>query len=123
MTVYKIINPSDPYHLTADDLVLAGIAACLLGSGKYALEAADGSEGVPLFLFGGHDEWFAARGAQSFESALEAALDQRSEDLARIFDSVTLEGTRSSLNDIGAAASKLATGIREQASQQVAGHD
>jgi len=123
VTVYKIINPSDPYHLTADDLVLAGIATCLLGAGKYALEAADGSEGVPLFLFGGHDEWFAAHGAQSFESALEAALKQRAEDLARIFDSVTLGGTRSSLNDIGAAAAKFATGIREQALQQVASHD
>ncbi len=123
MTVYKIINPSDPYHLTADDLVLAAISVCLLGSGKYALEAADGSEGVPLFLFGGHDEWFAARGAHSFESALEAALEQRAEDLARIFDSVTLEGTRSSLNDIGAAAAKLSAGIRERASEKVAGHD
>jgi len=122
VTFYKIINPSDPYHLTADDLVLAGIAAFLLGSGKYALEASDGSEGVPLFLVGGHDEWFAAHGAQSFESALEAALEERTEELARIFDSVTLEGTRSSLNDIGATAARLATGIRERASQQAVGN-
>lgn len=123
MTVYKIINPSDTYHLTADDLVLAGIAICMLGGGGYALEARDGSDGVPMFIFGGHDEWFAAQGAHSFEAALESALEQRAEALARIFDSVTLEGTRSSLNDIGATAAEFAAGIRERAFQQVLGHD
>ncbi|MDG2508667.1 hypothetical protein [Stenotrophomonas maltophilia] len=117
MTVYKIINPSDPYHLTADDLVLAAIAACLLGHGKYALEATDGSEGVPLFLFGGHDEWFAAQGAGSFDAALTAATGQRAEALAEVLESVTIVGTRSSLNDIGEAAARLAVGVRRMVAQ------
>jgi len=117
VTVYKIINPSDPYHLTADDLVLAAIAACLLGHGKYALEATDGSEGVPLFLFGGHDEWFAAQGAGSFDAALTAATGQRAEALAEVLESVTIVGTRSSLNDIGEAAARLAVGVRRMVAQ------
>lgn len=117
MTVYKIINPSDPYHLTADDLVLAAIAACLLGHGKYALEATDGSEGVPLFVFGGHDEWFAAQGAGSFDEALTAATGQRAEALAKVLESVTIVGTRSSLNDIGEAAARLAAGVRKMVAQ------
>ncbi|MEE9891435.1 MAG: hypothetical protein PBU96_18980 [Stenotrophomonas geniculata] len=117
MTVYKIINPSDPYHLTADDLVLAAIAACLLGHGKYALEATDGSGGVPLFLFGGHDEWFAAQGAGSFDEALTAATGQRAEALAKVLESVTIVGTRSSLNDIGEAAARLAVGVRKMVAQ------
>jgi len=117
VTVYKIINPSDPYHLTADDLVLAAIAACLLGHGKYALEATDGSEGVPLFLFGGQDEWFAAQGAGSFDAALTAATGQRAEALAEVLESVTIVGTRSSLNDIGEAAARLAVGVRRMVAQ------
>lgn len=117
MTIYKIISPSDPYHLTADDLVLAAIAACLLGHGKYALEATDGSEGVPLFLFGGHDEWFAAQGAGSFDEALTAATGQRAEALAKVLESVSIVGTRSSLNDIGEAAARLAVGVRKMVAQ------
>ncbi len=113
MTTYTIINPSDPYTLIADDLVLAAISVCLLGSGKYALEAADGSEGVPFFLFGGHDEWFAAHGAGSLDAALTAATGQRAEALAKVLESVTIVGTRSSLNDIGEAAARLAAGVRK----------
>ncbi|RRU90009.1 hypothetical protein EGJ24_01155 [Stenotrophomonas maltophilia] len=113
MTTYTIINPSDPYTLIADDLVLAAISVCLLGSGKYALEAADGSEGVPFFLFGGHDEWFAAHGAGSLDAALTAATGQRAEALAKVLESVTIVGARSSLNDIGEAAARLAAGVRK----------
>ncbi len=112
MTTYTIINPSDPYTLIADDLVLAAISVCLLGSGKYALEAADGSEGVPLFLFGGHDEWFAAHGAGSFDTALNTAVEQRPEALAAVLDSVSIKGSKSSMNDIGGCAAALANSIR-----------
>src|SRR5437773_974725 len=57
MSLYNIVNMSDPYTIEAVSLDVAFVACLFLGSGQYAFEQLDGKEGVPLFIFGGTEEW------------------------------------------------------------------
>jgi len=116
---FNLVNPSDPYTLEADDLEVAAVAVCLLGCGKYPADAlgddADKSNNVPAFLFGGHDEWFQARFGGTYEAVAERCLKERADAIARCFESVTLgRAERSSMNNIGALARKLAQAVRAQ---------
>lgn len=117
---FNIINPSDPYTMEAYDLEVAAVAVCLLGNGKYPLDAlgddANKGNSVPAFLFGGHDEWFQARFGGTYEQVVERVINQRSDALARALESVTLQAAeRSSLNDIGRHAREFATLVRVKA--------
>ena len=114
---FEIINPSDPYTMEADDLRVAAVAVCLLGNGKYGLDALgedrDKGNNVPVFIFGGHDEWFEPRFGATYEDTAKQVLEQRTDALARAFDSVTLlRAERSSMNNIGAKAKELARVVR-----------
>ncbi len=116
---FNLINPSDPYTLEADDLEVGAVAVCLLGNGKYPADAlgdaADKSNNVPAFLFGGHDEWFQSRFGGTYEAVAERVLKDRADALARCFDSVTLGSERrSSMNNIGGKARELAKAVRSQ---------
>ena len=116
---FEIINPSDPYTMTAPDLEVAAVAVIFLGNGKYPLEGLDDAagQGVPAFLFGGHDEWFASKFGMSFQDTAEHVLWHRNEELATTLDSVTLRRTKaSSLNDIGGRARALAQAVRRKVS-------
>ena len=58
MSLWNIINPSDPYTLRADDLDVAFCVCAFLGMGKYALREIGGAERyVPADLFGGYNAW------------------------------------------------------------------
>jgi hypothetical protein len=112
---FEIINPSDPYTMTAPDLEVAAVAVSLLGDGKYPLKGVGGDAGqdVPPFLFGGHDEWFASKFGMNYEATAEHVLNHRAGELAETLDSVTLgREQRSSLNDIGGLARILSTAVR-----------
>lgn len=121
---FNIINPSDPYTMEADDLEVAAVAVCLLGNGKYPLDAlgedANKDNSVPAFLFGGHDEWFQARFGGTYEEIAERAINQRSDALARALESVTLQAARrSSMNNIGGRALEFAQAVRAKAAAGV----
>ncbi len=114
---FDLINPSDPYTFEADDLQVAAVMVCLLGEGRYLADAlgedADKGNNVPAFLFGGHDEWFVSKFARTYEATFTHCLEHRTDALARAFESVTLGAARrSSLNDIGGRAARLAQAIR-----------
>lgn len=114
---FNLINPSDAYHFEAEDLEIAAVMVCLLGDGKYGADAigddANKDNHVPIFLLGGHDEWFVRKFGMNFEDTGRHCLDHRSGDLADAFDSVTLtRPPRSSMNDIGGRAKAYAAGIR-----------
>ena len=68
---FEIINPSDACTMYAPDLEVAAVAVSFLGDGKYPLEGLDDAagQGVPAFLFGGHDEWFSSKFGMSFQDA------------------------------------------------------
>lgn len=117
---FEIANPSDPYTMEADDLQVAAVACCLLGNGKYGLTGLEGDAGldVPIFLVGGHDEWFVSKFGMSYEDTATHALNHRNDALARAFESVTLgRDERSSMNDIGGKARDIAQAIRRKATE------
>ena len=117
---FEIVNPSDPYTMEAPDMEVAAVACCLLGSGKYGLTGLgeDSAESVPIFLLGGHDEWFVEKFGMSYADTVAHCLEHRGKQLAESLDSVTLmRGERSSLNDIGRRARKYAELVREKAAE------
>jgi len=89
--LFEIINPSDKCTIVAPDLEIAGLACCLIGVGKYALQEIGGTNEVPLFLFGGQDEWFVDNFGVAFDEALDRALANRGHELAACLES-TLVG-------------------------------
>lgn len=116
---FEIINPSDPYTMEAEDLEVASVACSLLGDGRYGLDALgeDANKGnhVPIFLFGGHDEWFISKFGMNFENTAEHVLNHRYTALADALDSVALaRAERSSLNNIGLRAKSLAKAVRRK---------
>jgi len=115
---FELVNPSDPYTIEADDLQVAAVACCLLGNGKYGLTGLgdDAGHDVPVFLLGGHDDWFESKFGMNYEDTATHVLNHRSGALARAFESVTLgRERRSSLNDIGGKARYIAQAIRRKA--------
>ena len=120
---FNLVNPSDPYTLEADDLQVAAVACCLLGNGKYGLTGLgdDAGQDVPIFLLGGHDEWFEETFGMDYETTATHALSHRNDALARAFESVTLgREERSSINDIGGKARDIAQAIRRKATELAA---
>lgn len=138
--VCEIVNPSDEYTIAHKDELILAVACSLLGRGKYALEAKDGRRVCPMFLFGGSDEWFAAKGVPD----LVAFLRVRGMEVADALESVLIGGYRdreeldeatakmtpeekeaflfkrhdrhrTSMNNIGAAAKSLAKLVRNAA--------
>lgn len=71
--LFEIINPCDPYTMDAPSLELAAVAIALIGEGQMGLKEIGGDAEVPVFLTGGHDEWFQEHCGKTFEQALEQA--------------------------------------------------
>jgi len=84
-TYYEIINPSDKAFFFAPSLTIATLVTVILGNGQYAAkpEAEDAPE-VPMFLFGGFDEWWT----ENFEEDLEGAVDRHRGEIAKSLRSV-----------------------------------
>ena len=112
---YEIINPSDPYRMTAAGLDIAAVAVCLLGDGAYAAKPRGIGIEVPC-LFTGPDPWFIEKFGMDYATTLQAVLEHQNAELALALESVTLErAERSSLNDIGGRAKALAQAVRRKA--------
>jgi hypothetical protein len=91
--IFDIINPSDACLMISDDFEAAAVAICLLGEGKYGLEQLDAKPldkplEVPMFLFGGHEEWFKTTFGHDFETSAKIYRDQKTDALASALDSV-----------------------------------
>lgn len=141
--LFEVINPSDPYLFEAPELEIAALAVCLVGNGRYAAQEVDGEANVPLFLLGGHDEWFQAQFGRTFEQSLDYCRHEKlaalvaclesffygTPELAKMYhkglelleDPVKQvqwktewkETHRSSMNDIGARAWAYAARLKE----------
>lgn len=97
----KIMNPSDECNLENDDLEASAFVTIYISSGKYALNDEDGNQLMPLFLFGGCEEYWLKKFGHSIEEFLESeGVDKR---LADVCDSFYYVRERSSMNDIGKA--------------------
>lgn len=135
---YKLINPSDPYTFMAADYEVAVLTVFLLGS-AYGAESKDGGEKVPVFLFGGAVDWYTKK----FGRSPDAGLNEKMETVADALASMILgnfedrrrynaalaaiddsdkkarfinewQDGRSSINDIGRTAHKLAEKLKER---------
>lgn len=139
--LFEIINPSDPYTIEAPDLKVAAVACVLLGNGKLGFQGIDCEAEVPLFLFGGYDEWFTKHCGGDFKSVMAQVTESRLSELADCLDSVLigdaahrksfqkgleliddpvkrehwLDERRSSMDNIGGHAWSIAKQLREKA--------
>lgn len=145
MTLYEIINPSDPYTIEADALDVALVACIFLGRGQYAFEPIGGDDTlrIPMFIFGGTDQWCQEHFHQSIQVIVDRVLKDKSAELVTCFDSCLIgkaqdraiyrsaleliddpskreewrkkwhENRRTSTNDIGGRAYVMAKNLRD----------
>ncbi|MEN6325810.1 MAG: hypothetical protein ABFD18_06350 [Syntrophomonas sp.] len=90
--IFEIINPSDKYTLETDDFKTACIAVLILGEGKYSIDQVDGNLNMPIFLFGGHDEWFKAQFGSTVSEVMESITGEYWLKIAECLDSVMIGG-------------------------------
>lgn len=121
--LFNIINQSDPYTLRAPDLEIAAVAICLLGEGKYGLEeiGGDRSGRVPMFLIGGHEEWFAKQFGRDFATTVNHVVGKRPEELCKALASVFI-GTPADMLAFEEAA-KACVDVEEIAVLKLKTHD
>ena len=127
-TIYEIANPSDAYTMKCDNFHVAAVAVAILGNGAY------GIEGTPVLF--GWDDWLTAQ-----KINLDTFIPEHREQIALALESVLIgskgdreevEATlkrilpgqreawlaerhdkrRSSMNDIGAKAQRMAQALR-----------
>jgi hypothetical protein len=83
---YEIINPSDCCGFYADSYMAATLATVVLGNGQYGAKPDDAAaKEVPLFLFGGFDEWW---NAEFPDEPLEGVLERNKEAVGLVLRSV-----------------------------------
>lgn len=139
---YEFINPSDPYTFEAEDHETASLTVFLLGT-VFGAKPETGNDEVPLFVFGGAGRWFERKFDHSVTDGLKAkqlavataldsfmlgdfndrhkynaALDAIDDDQKREQFKTEWQDGRSSLNDIGSYAHKLANDIRNRSTQE-----
>lgn len=135
---YNLANPSDPYTFVADDLETAALVVYSLSLG-YGATTKDGEIAVPIFIFGGAEEWYTKQFGRSVEDGLKAKKKQVAEALnsmmlghfedRRRYEAALAAITepdkrekfiaewqdgRSSMNDIGTYCHKLAEKLELQ---------
>jgi hypothetical protein len=141
--IYELINPSDATTFVAGDLKIAALVTFLVGGGGYSAEPEDDkAAGVPMFLFGGAEEWWNktfpgepmgeaveanreevvialrsvcygnATSRRLYDRAMAAITD---EEKRVAFVAEWNDANRSSLNNIMGRAHSIADGIEEKA--------
>lgn len=110
---YELVNPSDTIFLQAEDLRTAILCAIYVGEGAYGLKTVDDTVVMPLFLFGGADEYLIEKFG-SLEKVREYALERPAE-LVACLRSFKLKGTRTSTNNICGRAHAMADQFRKAA--------
>jgi hypothetical protein len=137
MTLYELINPSDPYTFYAPSIEVAGVCAVLLSTAFGARQVSGEGEGTPVFF--GWQEWLDERGidanwieehryqiADAYESFLigdaakrddiESMLAILPEEKRREWRDQRQDRHRSSMNRIGEAAYARAKQLRDKSS-------
>lgn len=135
---YKLANPSDPYTFAADDLETAALVVFMLST-AYGANTKNGEVAVPIFIFGGADEWYAEQFGRNVEEGITAKKEQliaalKSMTLGNFEDRRRYEAAlaaitepdkkaefiakwqdgRSSLNDIGTRCHEIAEALLKQ---------
>ena len=134
---YELINPSDKYTFIAKNKEVAALVVLSLSKGYGAVtENNDENQNIPVLLFDNEDEWFK----NEFGKDIEESLNENKVNLSEALDSFMLGGfedrkryklalesidddekreafkakwqdARTSMNDIGGYAHKLAKAV------------
>lgn len=102
---YEITNPHDEAFIEADRHLIAAVAVIFFGRGQYGLQEVDGDFEMPLFLFGGMDDWFKQKFGLYFEQLVPAVDMEKIKEALR---SLHYADERSSLTDMAEMAQKTA---------------
>ena len=142
MLLFKIINPSDPYTIEASSLDVAVMASVLLGQGNYQFTSLGGGQDIPFFAFGGGDDWCKKHFKETLMELSNRVMDTKLSEVADSLDSVLYgdeqdrvqflaetkdmsrndflaerimrqDKKRSSMNDIGERAYRMAAKLRQ----------
>lgn len=105
----EISNPSDKATIDCSNLIAAHLAVLILAGGRYGIIDDEGTNGMPIFLFGGHDEFFQDKHGLTVGDALEKV---GMDEIAKALESIELEGERTSLNDFTKRANEIAEQLR-----------
>lgn len=140
--LFNVVNPSDPYTIEASSLDVAVMSAVLLGQGNYGFNSLDGGTDIPMFAFGGGNEWCEKHFKEDLMELSNRVMDTKLNEVADCLDSVligdkqdrkefaeltkdasrpmfqAMRATRqmdecSSENDIGSFAYKIAAKLRK----------
>lgn len=138
---FRLINPSDPYIFVADDLETAALVVFTLST-TYGACTEDEKVVVPVFIFGGAEEWYAEKFGRNVKDGMTA----KNKQIIDALNSMTLGGFedrrryeaalaaiteadkkaefiakwqdgRTSVNDIGTYCHKSAEALLEQEEQ------
>lgn len=133
MATYEFINPSDPYTFEAPDLEVAAVVTFLVGGGRCGADSLDGSDNVPIFLFGGSEAWVQQTFGRDLKPWFEQTMGQRRSEICASLESFLYGGrqerqrlsaatlaeraehnnrSRSSMNNIGRRAFDIASNLR-----------
>lgn len=110
MEKYELINPSDYITFEAPTVQISAIVTILLGHGQYSAKNLNKGEDVPMFMFGGVDEWFKKHGIDD----RNAFRKDNKAKVALSLETVTAPGGVSSLNDIQAIAKEIHQAILKE---------
>lgn len=111
----EIINPSDEVFMEHDDTKALFMAVVLLGRGQYGLKEVDGDFEVPLFLFGGIEEYCKEKFGINFTLVSNAV---KGVDLIAALRSVRMNHERTSMNDIVKSARSYADVLEKKALEE-----
>lgn len=105
----EISNPSDKAFCCIDDWEAACLAVNMVGNGKYGLHSRqDGGKDMPIFIFGGTDNWWKKEFGMDRFKHLEEVGSYR---IAQALKSFRLDGERTSMNDFTEYAHQLAKSL------------
>lgn len=106
---YEIVNPSDKAFVSGNDWEAVCLSVLVVGAGKYGIT---GAKDMPVFYFGGHDEWFQEQFGRTFAESIEHVGRKK---IAEALASFRLASERSSMNDFVGYAHKKAKELLEDA--------
>lgn len=107
METRKVINPHDEITIGYDDVDAARIALLIVGAGAYCIEGDD----MPLFVFGGSEEWVQKTYNMPMGDWLGTVSKER---ICAALESMAIVGYRSSMSDPVGNAHKVAARMREK---------
>ena len=114
----EIKNPRDKWFLENEDLEASAFVTMHISNGNYALSDMDGNQLMPLFLFGGAEEYWQKEFKHTITEFLES--DGIHKRLADACESFSYEKERSSLNDIGEAYKNFGKRLRDKSEEESA---